>query len=96
MEIMTQKEIGIQTDRGNMRTRAERRHHHHRMVEKVKKFDWLKPKYWSHPDYDRDKHIKKLAENRQSCSCHACGNPRKHHKDKLTMQEKRFNEYDIE
>jgi hypothetical protein len=37
-----------------------------------------------------------MAENRKPCSCHMCGNPRKHHKDKLTMQERRMNEYEIE
>jgi hypothetical protein len=36
-----------------------------------------------------------MAETRKPCSCYACGNPRKHWKQK-TMQEKRFDEYEIE
>ena len=38
---------------------------------------------WSH----------KMAENRKPCSCHMCGNPRKHWKE-LTIQEKRKNSDD--
>jgi hypothetical protein len=30
-----------------------------------------------------------MAETRHPCSCHMCGNPRKHWKEK-TIQEKRF------
>jgi hypothetical protein len=36
-----------------------------------------------------------MTETRKPCSCHMCGNPRKHFKEK-TMQEKRFDEYEIE
>lgn len=75
-----------------MRSRAERRHHHERMKNRVKRFDWLKPKYWFWSEEDRQLHIKKMAETRHPCSCWMCGNPRHHQKDKLTMQEKKFNE----
>ena len=78
------------------RSRAERRHHHNRMVERVKKFVWLQPKYWDPPEYDREKHIKKLAETRHPCSCDGCGNPRHSLMSKgerLTIQERRMKEY---
>jgi hypothetical protein len=67
------------------------------MVEKVDKFHWLQPKYWDHPDYNRDKHIKKLAENRQICSCHACCNQRRNpwaKGERITMQERKMKEYE--
>lgn len=70
-----------------MRTRAERRHHHQRMLNKVKKFHWIQKWFWG--EESREEHIKRMAENRTPCSCHMCGNPRHHQKDKLTMQEKR-------
>ena len=70
-----------------MRTRSERRHHHTRMLEKVKNFFWLKRHF---TEEERLDHVRKMAENRKLCSCHMCGNPRKHQKDKKTMQEKRF------
>ena len=73
------------------KSRAERRHHHNRMIDKVKKFDWLSPKYWFWTEEERQLHIKKMAETRKPCSCYMCGNPRKHWKDK-TMQEHRFEE----
>ncbi len=91
---MIQKESGIQIDRGNMRTRAERRHHHERMKQKVSKFHWIKRWFWG--EESREQHIRRMAETRTPCSCHMCGNPRRHQKDKLTMQEKRINEYEIE
>jgi len=72
-----------------MRTRSERRHHHQRMIDRVKKFPWLKSLRHFLSEEQQEEHILQLAENRQPCSCHACGNPRHHHKDKLTMQEKR-------
>ena len=74
------------------KSRAERRHHHHRMINHVKKtFDWLSIKYgWTQEEIDRK--ALKLAETRKPCSCHMCGNPRRMFKDK-TIQEKRFEEY---
>ncbi len=76
-----------------MKTRAERRHHHKRMLDRVKEFFWLRPKHYHGSEEQRQKHIKKMAENRHPCSCHMCRNPR--HSDfhsgeeKLTMQERR-------
>ncbi len=78
-----------------MRTRSERRHHHQRMIDRVKNFGWLKyiKKKFSEEEYEQ--HLKHLAETRKPCSCHMCGNPRKYWKEK-TMQEKRIDEYNIE
>lgn len=73
-----------------MRTRSERRHHHQRMLEKVKHFTLYQ--YFKDPA-EIEQHQKRMAENRKPCSCHMCGNPRKHHKDKKTLQEKRMDEY---
>lgn len=78
-----------------MRNRAFRRHNHERMLDKVKKFRWLQPEFWHGEESDRDKHIRKMAETRKPCSCDMCGNPRRTFKEK-TIQEKRFEEYDIE
>lgn len=76
-----------------MKTRAERRHHHQRMIDRVKNFDWLKPKYWFGSEESREKHIRQMAENRHPCSCHMCRNPRhsRFHsgEEKLTMQERK-------
>lgn len=77
------------------KSRAERRHHHNRMLEKVKHYSY----YW----YDwgdekaKELHQKKIAENRKPCSCEMCCNPR--HSgfskgERLTMQERRMNEYE--
>ena len=71
-----------------MRTRAERRHHHTRMLEKVKKFFMYQNYFWS--EEEKLEHQRKVAETRKPCSCWMCGNPRRHQKDKKTMQEKRF------
>lgn len=70
-----------------MRSRAERRHHHERMLNKVKKFDLYKDYDWD--ENSKIEHQKKMAGTRKPCSCWMCGNPRRHLKDKLTMQEKR-------
>lgn len=70
-----------------MRTRAERRHHHKRMLEKVKSFSIYKYFFWS--EDSKLRHQKKVAETRKPCSCWMCGNPRRYFKDKKTMQEKR-------
>lgn len=75
------------------KNRAERRHNHNRMIDRVKGFHWLKAKFWHGSESERDKHLRKMAETRQPCSCHMCGNPRKHWKDE-TMQEKRIKEYE--
>jgi hypothetical protein len=65
------------------RTRAERRHHHFRVRHKTE--DFLKAQYPM--DEDRiDFMVCRRAENRQSCSCPLCGNPRKHFNEK-TRQE---------
>jgi hypothetical protein len=71
------------------KSRADRRHHHDRMKQKVSKFYWIKK--WFGTEESREEHIRQMAETRKPCSCYMCGNPRKHWKDK-TMQEKRFEE----
>ena len=74
-----------------MRTRAERRHHHQRMINKVKEFEWLKPtSYWG-SENNRQKTIKKIAENRKFCSCWMCSNQREHWGD--TIQEKKLKQF---
>lgn len=73
------------------KSRAERRHNHKRMLDRVKGFHWLKPKFWHGTESERDQHMRKIAETRHPCSCHMCGNPRKHWKDD-TVQEKRIKE----
>lgn len=75
-----------------MRSRSERRHHHKRMLNKVKKFDLYLDHDWD--EQSKEKHQKKMVETRKPCSCRGCGNPRHHEKDKLTMQEKRIGEYE--
>lgn len=74
------------------KSRAERRHHHQRMLDKVKNFSFYK--YLWPNEEDKLLHQKKTAENRKPCSCHMCRNPRHSgwNKDKLTMQEKRIKE----
>lgn len=78
------------------RSRAERRHHHNRMLEKAKNFGILTWKKDSISEEEYHKHLAKVAETKTPCSCHMCRNPR--HSDfykgdqKLTMQERRFKE----
>ncbi len=55
--------------------RAERRHHAARMKRKAKR---LLP----HRD------ARKIADHMADCSCHMCGNPRRHWNE-VTLQEKR-------
>lgn len=74
------------------KSRAERRHHHNRMLDRVKAFHWLKKKFWHGSEEERELYMKKIAETRHPCSCYMCGNPRRMFKDK-TIQEKRFEEY---
>ena len=74
------------------RTRAERRHHHQRMLNRTRKFECVNGmQEWFTQD-DFEKRIRQLAENRKVCSCWMCGNPRKTMKEK-TMQEMRFESY---
>lgn len=77
-----------------MRTRAERRHHHQRMLNRVKNFSMYKSSYiWA--EEDKLKHQRKMAETRKPCSCDVCCNPRNSgfaKGDRLTMQEKRIME----
>jgi len=72
-----------------VRTRAERRHHHKRMLDKVRNFTYLKYMKDNFTQEEYEKYINKLVENRKSCSCWMCGNPRKYTKEK-TLQEKKF------
>lgn len=83
------------------RTRAERRHHHQRMIDKViKSFRWLKPEFYHGEEAQRQKHIKKMAENRAKCSCEICCNPRRSPltsgEEKMTIQERKAKEKDFE
>lgn len=73
-----------------MRNRAERRHHHQRMINKVTKFEWLTPASYWRSENDRQKTIKRIAENRKFCSCWMCGNSRELEGD--TLQEVRIKE----
>lgn len=77
-----------------MRTRAERRHHHKRMLEKVKNFSIYQYFFWN--EDDKLRHQRKVAETRKPCSCHMCRNPRHSGfhkgKEKKTMQERKFDE----
>lgn len=71
------------------RTRAERRHHHQRMLHKAKNITslWGLDNWLNSEEYG--KHIRKLAENRKKCSCVMCGNARRMFKQK-TLQEMKF------
>jgi len=68
------------------KSRAERRHHHQRMIDKVKKFRFVQPEFYNGDETQRQKHIRQMAETRHPCSCHMCGNPRRMFNEK-TMQE---------
>lgn len=77
------------------RSRAERRHHHQRMIQRVNTFRWMAPEFYHGDEEQRQKHIKKMAENRKKCSCSVCCNPRSNpwaKDDKLTMQERKIME----
>lgn len=71
------------------KSRADRRHHHNRMIEKVKNFWWLQADKYFGSEEKRQKHIRKMAETRHPCSCHMCGNPRKVFKE-VTFQEQKM------
>ena len=79
------------------KSRADRRHHHERMLDRVKGFHWLKQKFWNGSEEEREKHLRKMAETRHPCSCHMCCNIRRSNfhkgKEKLTMQERRMKDY---
>jgi hypothetical protein len=61
--------------------RAERRHHSKRMKEKARRF--------ARQDGYRDpENMARLHNHLASCSCYACGNPRKHWNEP-TIQERR-------
>jgi hypothetical protein len=71
-----------------MKTRSERRHQHKRMLKKTLEFV---KNIWGR-NFSKetlDEIVKTHAETRAMCSCWMCGNPRRHQKDKLTIQEKR-------
>lgn len=70
------------------KNRADRRHHHQRMLDKVKSFHWLKKIFWNGSEEERELHMKKMAETRHPCSCHMCGNPRKHWKEETFQEQK--------
>jgi hypothetical protein len=75
-----------------MRTRSERRHHRERMINRVKNFKWIQPKYYHGPEEQRQKYIRELADTRHPCSCDMCCNPRHNgwaRDERLTMQERR-------
>lgn len=55
--------------------RAARRHHHARMIARTRRF--LATYAWSH--LGEEGRVLRRAENRQVCSCHACGNQRRHY-----------------
>lgn len=61
--------------------RAERRHHRDRMKAKARRI----ASQSAHLDPDN---FSKLHDHLAYCSCHMCGNPRKHWNE-LTMQERR-------
>lgn len=69
-----------------MRTKAERRQYIKTKKEKVKKI--LKNRYQGKELLNNEKFIGKLVQTIKPCSCYMCGNPRKHLKDKKTIQEK--------
>lgn len=65
-----------------------------------RRFQELKKKKWVQRVFSRwrpldEAQIGYLAHSPHNCSCHMCGNPRKHWKEK-TMQEKRADLYEYE
>lgn len=72
-----------------MKTSAERRHHAHRIFNKIKNyFVASEEKLFSDKDA-YEKHLRKIAKTKKPCSCYMCGNPRKYLNEK-SIQEKRF------
>jgi hypothetical protein len=77
---------------------AERRHHRQRMRDRARRklVQWEMRRELYRSEEDRleslDHRVKRAADNMAKCSCWSCGNPRRHQKDRLTMQEKRASE----
>jgi hypothetical protein len=71
-----------------MRDRAFRR------FQEIKKKKWVVKIFSPWRPLDEST-IGQLAHTPHNCSCHMCGNPRKHWKNK-TMQEKRIDLYEYE
>lgn len=71
-----------------MRTRDFRRHQSQRV--KRNWFKKLRNRPWNNDDDEWLQHrVVRSFNNRAQCSCHMCGNPRKHWKDK-TIQERKL------
>lgn len=72
-------------------TRAERRHRMARAKARAARLSWVSA--WlrsSHPSRRTDEQIIGMAaRTRHPCSCMGCGNPRRHFKHALTIQEMR-------
>jgi len=72
------------------RTRAERRHHHRRIKNKVKNYSIVTA--W--PEEYSDDRIRRFAENPKKCSCDGCRNVRSNkwlkEDDKKTICERRI------
>lgn len=74
-------------DRMQAATRAK-----NRAKRRIKSQYHYDPFGFGNPRLKDPKVIGKLANTPCPCSCEMCGNPRRHFKDKLTIQEKRENE----
>lgn len=72
-----------------VRSKAFRRHHHQRMLNRVKGFRWIKSLNSRLTQDEIDRVIKRISKTRQPCSCHMCGNARKLWKQK-SLKEKKF------
>ena len=69
-------------------TRAERRHRMERAQARASRLLWVVS--WLRDNPERAAEITgKAARTRKPCSDWCCGNPRRHFKDALTMQERR-------
>jgi hypothetical protein len=79
------------------KSRAERRHHRQRMINRIKDFYWIKNGGFSENTSEdkKQKLIRKMVDTRKPCSCYMCCNPRHSSKGKerFTRQEKKFEEY---
>lgn len=71
------------------RSRDQRRHHHQRMINKVRNFPHIrKMAEWFGTAESREQHILRMAETRTPCSCFMCGNPRRKLKQKTLKERK--------
>jgi len=70
------------------RSKRFRRHHHERMIKRVKGFRWIKSLNAYLPESKIDRVIRRVSETRTPCSCHVCGNARKLWKQKSLKEEK--------